>query len=752
LANDFFNSTGYPAFNAAGDSASARAEFALIAAAFNKLPTLAGFGLRLVRVNAAGTGLESVTLTTAKILASDGTSTVTANIPLNNFKITGLAAGTANGDSVRYEQLIAHISSVANPHGVTAAQAGAEPANANIQSHITDIANPHSVTAMQVGSPLAVGNIAAMRLLTPVNGATYYLEAHTTAGDGGGGHLRGVTGAAPGTYVDNNGTIIVPTGGDGSAAWLREDVGYVTPEMFGAVGDGVTDDTSALTTFFIFKNLLGTKGKAYITTSSFTLTVDTVFNGNGCSINVGNASTITTLFNITADNVTISDFTTTINTAAMAYTAVAIGATTGSIVERVTVVGDKTIAEASNLLGIVCTGGHVVDTIIRENVLTGLKLGISYCASTHSSNNVKVVNNILNECHFCISGNGSAAFSSKGNVIEGNTITNTSYIAYMGIEDYSGANASTSGSTNGLFGTKILNNTIINAAALANDFSGISAVSMDAEIAGNTILNWASAASIEIAVNSNAKLINNTIKHDVLSTTASGYILSGNNNSSSVTITGGLCEGLNLAVTVNGNKATKTATTQISGMDIRGCNKAFDIQGANCNTSLIGNNIYVTNASTALRNQILLWKGYTRIIGNSIIYNPSSTGTNAEFCVAITSIARATLLGNTFDAATATFGSIYGFYSNGSIAYCIAIGNEFLNGIGVNYQSFVSMVSHDNIISGGISFPSNNKIGFFDTTPIVKPTITGAKGGNAALGSLLTQLSALGLVTDSTTA
>lgn len=44
------------------------------------------------------------------------------------------------------------------------------------------------------------------------------------------------------------------------------------------------------------------------------------------------------------------------------------------------------------------------------------------------------------------------------------------------------------------------------------------------------------------------------------------------------------------------------------------------------------------------------------------------------------------------------------------------------------------------------------KIGFFNGTPAVKPTVSGAKGGNAALDSLMTALSGLGLVTDSTTA
>lgn len=43
-------------------------------------------------------------------------------------------------------------------------------------------------------------------------------------------------------------------------------------------------------------------------------------------------------------------------------------------------------------------------------------------------------------------------------------------------------------------------------------------------------------------------------------------------------------------------------------------------------------------------------------------------------------------------------------------------------------------------------------LGFFAATPVAKPTVSGAKGGNAALGSLMTALSNLGLVTDSTSA
>lgn len=42
-------------------------------------------------------------------------------------------------------------------------------------------------------------------------------------------------------------------------------------------------------------------------------------------------------------------------------------------------------------------------------------------------------------------------------------------------------------------------------------------------------------------------------------------------------------------------------------------------------------------------------------------------------------------------------------------------------------------------------------VGFYGTNPQAKPTVSGSKGGNAALGSLIDALEALGLITDSTT-
>lgn len=47
--------------------------------------------------------------------------------------------------------------------------------------------------------------------------------------------------------------------------------------------------------------------------------------------------------------------------------------------------------------------------------------------------------------------------------------------------------------------------------------------------------------------------------------------------------------------------------------------------------------------------------------------------------------------------------------------------------------------------------PTGALLSFYGAAPAAKPTVTGSKGGNAALASLLTALATLGLITDSTT-
>lgn len=91
-----------------------------------------------------------------------------------------------------------------------------------------------------------VNGISALRSVLPVSAGMVFLNFHTKENDGGYGFFRGITGAAPGTYVDNNGTIVVPKGGDGSSAWLRMFSGAIDIRWFGAKVDGIATDSAAI--------------------------------------------------------------------------------------------------------------------------------------------------------------------------------------------------------------------------------------------------------------------------------------------------------------------------------------------------------------------------------------------------------------------------------------------------------------------------------------------------------------------------
>ncbi|HFK5634947.1 TPA: right-handed parallel beta-helix repeat-containing protein [Enterobacter kobei] len=95
-------------------------------------------------------------------------------------------------------------------------------------------------------------DIATLRTIEPsFDKQRITVREHTSGTRKGGGQFRAVL--SGGTYTDNNGTIIKTTGG---AAWLRIGADIVNPLMFGAIGDGVTDDATAI------NNMLATNSPA----------------------------------------------------------------------------------------------------------------------------------------------------------------------------------------------------------------------------------------------------------------------------------------------------------------------------------------------------------------------------------------------------------------------------------------------------------------------------------------------------------
>lgn len=104
MTNPYFSQTGYPATRQTGPtSAPLRAEFALIAAAFDKLPTLSGNANKLTKINTGATALTTTGLyeVGGKLGVNNSTPSGWVDIKAGAVgdlaaKINGAAAGSAN--------------------------------------------------------------------------------------------------------------------------------------------------------------------------------------------------------------------------------------------------------------------------------------------------------------------------------------------------------------------------------------------------------------------------------------------------------------------------------------------------------------------------------------------------------------------------------------------------------------------------------------------------------------------------------
>lgn len=184
-------------------------------------------------------------------------------------------------------------------------------------------------------------------------------------------------------------------------------------------------------------------------------------------------------------------------------------------------------------------------------------------------------------------------------------------------------------------------------------------------------------------------------------------------------------------------------------------------------TQIIGNNIWSNRAAVNLLFVKLAW-----LIGNFI-------DSNKEHGVNVTGCAATVINGNVFGGNNANNGSFASLQfdqmtdpasvsansfpappGGGTIlpSYDIFTGTTgaFIDGgnsraSGSSTNGFTNNLPRAlNPIRGQLTH-TGSTAGFFGATPGTKPTVTGSRGGNAALASLLTQLATLGLITDSTT-
>jgi hypothetical protein len=93
MSNSFYNTTSFPATGSPATSASMRAELARIAAAFDKMPTLASNANKLVLVNPSATGLTVLAAPSGDLVGTSATQTLTnKTINLASNTLTGTLA------------------------------------------------------------------------------------------------------------------------------------------------------------------------------------------------------------------------------------------------------------------------------------------------------------------------------------------------------------------------------------------------------------------------------------------------------------------------------------------------------------------------------------------------------------------------------------------------------------------------------------------------------------------------------------
>lgn len=180
-------------------------------------PDFPAVPLTTIRAAQFNTNILDIAAALTQCITRDGQSTVEANIPFSGFRVTGAGDGVSAGDYTTLRQLAS-----------------------------TDV--EFGGSALIGNSVQRVNTVATLKTIPVTVSRDMVTQGYWEIGDGGHGRYRGVTGAAPGTYVDNAGSVIVPTGGNGSSAWLLEFAGEYDVRQFGAKGlnYGAVDDSAAI--------------------------------------------------------------------------------------------------------------------------------------------------------------------------------------------------------------------------------------------------------------------------------------------------------------------------------------------------------------------------------------------------------------------------------------------------------------------------------------------------------------------------
>jgi hypothetical protein len=171
---------------------------------------------------------EDITAAISTMVAKDGQTQPTQNLPMNSKKHTNAASATASGDYLVFGQTNASLSSLS--------VSGALSASGSIS-----VGNAKSFLVFDT---LTGGASSALKAQTTFDSDVLYMtRGWATVSDGGHGIYRWNSAS---TATGNDGTIVVPTSNPANGRWELVYSGEINARQFGAKGNGTADDTAKI--------------------------------------------------------------------------------------------------------------------------------------------------------------------------------------------------------------------------------------------------------------------------------------------------------------------------------------------------------------------------------------------------------------------------------------------------------------------------------------------------------------------------
>ena len=168
-----------------------------------------------------------------------------------------------------------------------------------------------------------------------------------------------------------------------------------------------------------------------------------------------------------------------------------------------------------------------------------------------------------------------------------------------------------------------------------------------------------------------------------------------------------------------------------------------------------GDNVIEIDTSTS--NKIFTFRGINSETPQSVLWRNDSTPNNGN------TIGRIRFDGNDSTLAQTVYAQIDAIASDvangsedGRLEFSVKDGGAIGTSVYMTMTGGIGTVINSSLTVSGsvtkIGTGTTQKIGFWGATPVTRPTVTGSRGGNAALASLLTALANEGLITNSTSA